>query len=259
MWEYLKSLPSILSFALALIIILSIVIISLKGKLAAKVGKNEIDLGGGYMGDVPQDTQALFMPPKTGIFHKRSCGDCVLILMSERERYEIESKKIVNKVLKTQMNFFEQKLTEIQSLLIDDFCDKLGAIPGASDDDKQIQYKLFYGLMRDLLISVKDEIRRAYKENGFAELSDIEFSSYVKDKVKKIVSIATQHYQNLYPIKGTLLSTAVILGLIETNTPDIQQILFDSFAYAKEAVIESDKEADRIKDNFSKWIDNFIK
>lgn len=63
-----------------------------------------------------------------------------------------------------------------------------------------LQYRMFWGLSNDALnIQMKDEIRRSIKENGFYELNGNDFSQYVKNQTKVLISIFRKHIINLYP------------------------------------------------------------
>jgi len=260
MWEFLSKLPTAWSSTIIVAAIIAIVVVALKGKLSAKWGKNAVDVGAGSSvkesKDTPKDEKNKTLPAK------KSCGDCVLIMMGEREKYEIKTRKTIDRVLKNQMNNAEQKLVEIQTLLINAFTealyDKRNDQNEHTVDDEAVQSKLFYGLVRDALLLVKDEIRRSFKENGFFDFNGSEFTFYVRDKIKFLLSILSQHLRNLYPSQGVIVDLQKILKSIESKTTEIEALGFEMYTHAKEAKLEAEKQTKELRTEFSNWIDSFI-
>jgi len=125
MWEYLKQLPIPLSFTLIILIsaavIIAVVLIALKGRLLFRWGKNLIGLGGAGAKNSDSDSHDTTSPPATQFMAKRSCGDCILILMGEREKYELKMNLKQDRLLRQQMNFIEQRLIEMEGLFIETF------------------------------------------------------------------------------------------------------------------------------------------
>jgi hypothetical protein len=105
---------------------------------------------------------------------------------------------------------------------------------------------------------VKDELRRSFKENGFFELSEGDFSTYVKDKTHNTISIMSQHLRNLYPSRGVIISVEQIIDVIEKNTPTLHEYLRAVFVNAKQVVLDSEKEITALQGQFSKWVDGFV-
>jgi hypothetical protein len=265
MWQYLTSLPNILSFLIVLIGLIAIVVISLKGSAVIRWGKSLIGLGSAKTSD-DQDsektTSTVGPPPATVSIKqpKRGCGDCILIIMGEREKYELTMRSLTNRVLKQQMNFVEQKLIDMQTLFVTAFMNQMNKERDKINEDSyEAQYKLYYGMLRDSLSDVKNEFRRSLKENGFFELNDVEFSTYVKDKTTNIVSMMSQHIRNFYPTRGAIISIDKILENIERNTSNIQEILFSIYTNAKQIILETEKEIGAMKKQYSAWVDDFIK
>ncbi len=259
MLDLLAKLPPFLLFIVIILLILSIVVISLWGKLTAKWGKNALGVGDTKDGS-PKVLEA--SKKKVSAVHKRSCGSCVLIMMGEREKYEMRMRKTQNRVLKDQMNFTEQKIIEIQSLFIDSYTEnvshKRAEEKANGRDQENIEYKVFYGLLRDSLILVKDEVRRSFKENGFFVLSGNEYATYVKDKTKYLLSILTQNIRNLYPAYGMFISTPDLIHDLESKLSKVEDIVFEVFTHAKETKGDADKSSKSLGAEFSDWIDLFI-
>jgi hypothetical protein len=178
-------------------------------------------------------------------------------MMGEREKFELNMSKKVDHVLKTQMSIAEQKLVEIENTLINGFNERLN-IAKKARTEVEVEYKLFYGLLRDALINVKNEIRRSLKENGFYELSDNEFNMYAKDKTKVIISMVSQHIRNLYPSRGSEVSINEILVMLESKQSTFQGYISDVYTQAKQVIIDTDAEIGELKRMFSEWVDGFV-
>jgi hypothetical protein len=193
---------------------------------------------------------------------KRSCGDCILIIMAQREKYEFDRSLTENKRLRQSMTYAEQKLTDVQSLLSDIFTNamensKADKLSNSSPYD--LQYKMFYGLIRDSLVQVRDEVRRAFKENGFYELNETEFSNYVKDKNRRVISMIVNYLRTMYPTSGVTVESINIITDIEYNSLKFQEILFDVFMNAKKIILEIDSEIKNLRTSFGAWVDEFVK
>ena len=263
MWEdvldFLTSLPTPLAYSLIVLGIIAITIIALKGHLKAKFGKKEIELGADSK---PGNDDPILKPPQTvTIYQKRSCGDCILLLMGEREKFEIQMRRESNKILKDQMRFAEQKLIEIQSLLMGNIIDAIHefARENPSSIDENIQHKLIYGLFKDALVGVKDEIRRSFKDNGFHDMSSSDFTAYTKDRVSVVTSMLNQYVRNMFPNKTNLLSQNQLIDIIKNGNNSLSIIFNDVYTHARETRIESENKIDRLQQEFGLWVDKFIK
>jgi len=258
MWEFLKSLPVGWSITIFILGILAIVIVSLWGQLKAKFGKEEISLGGDK--DSISDRQKKSDDSSRGFPRpKRSCGDCVIILMGEREKYELQIRKGQDRILKTQMVFAEQKLIELQTLLITCWNETIHASMknGVMAVDESVQYKLLYGLLKDALIEVKNEIRRSLKDNGFYEINSSEFSDYVKERIKVIISMLIVHIQNIYPDRKGILEVDDIISGIQKQNLNISNIINEIYYYTKDVKSDADQKIETLTKNFGLWVDKF--
>jgi len=256
-------MPSELSFVIIILAIISIVIITLRGKIKANIGDKAIDIGGKEQ-DSKENPISIKAPSETTILvqsNKRSCGDCVLILIGEREKYELNFTKERDRILKTQMVFAEQKLIEIQTKLINGIQAEIRKFikqNNGSSIDESIQYKLIYGLMKDVFIGLKDEFRRSFKENGFYKCTGSDFSAYIKNQVHKIISIMEVYVHNIYPEKKGLLEAQCLIKIFEDNILDISGILNDVYVYARDTKLETEDRIENLSVEFGKWVDTFI-
>lgn len=280
LWEYISGLPPMLSFTLIVLAIAAIVIIAVKGHFKAKMGNKEVDLGessdeddSDERGAKPESSKEFSIrshnspnktpisipkpPPTVTIVQRRSCGDCILIMMGEREKYEINMRHETDHILRTQMSYAEQKLVEIQTILVNSYSNKLFDCKVKVEGSESVQHKLFYGLIRDALLLAKNEIRRSFKDNGFYELHDTDFNVFVKDKMRVLMSMLQQHLRNIYPDSGTALNIQDVIHIIEDNYSKIESIVFDAFAYSKEVKADTEKRIVQYKEAFANWINKF--
>jgi len=247
-------------FILMILCILSTVVISLYGKIMLKWGKKTLGLGAPKNSEYTlQDVPPMVSPtPDT---KKRTCGDCILLVIGEREKVEHKKNMKENRILKDQMIFAEQKIIEIQSIFTDDYAQQIKSNKKETNtlDDQTMQNKMYYGLLRDSLLVLKDEIRRAFKENGFYEIDGNDFSAYVKDKAKNLVSKMSQYMRNLYPTgNNTIVSLDTVIENIDRHYRAIEDITFEVFIKAKDTKVASDRDIKTLDIEFVNWVDNFI-
>ena len=261
MWDFLAKLPTTFSFTIIILCLIAIVIISLRGKISARIGKNLIDLGRGPSEDKKPKDSIIPPPPNTSMITlptpKRRCGNCILIMFGEREKFEVERQKTLDSILKTQMNFVEQKLIEIQTILIDDFSSELSRHKDNDCMDAAVYHKLFYGLLKDMLLLLKDEIRRSFKENNFFDLDDREFSDYMRNKTRALTSTLIQHTRNIYP-SSSVIDINTVVKIIDIKSREIEDAILDMYNQAKFIKKEAKGHLEVLKQKFCKWIDDFI-
>lgn len=267
--EFLEKLSSHYVFIIIVIAIvlgvIGAVIVALRGKLGIKIGNKSINLGGGgsekEKKGVKKKEDPIPPPATVLVTQKRSCGDCVLLLMGEREKFEFKIRRERDKVMKSQMTFAEQKLIEIQTKISNTISAKISeSIKDKSTNvEESVQYKLFYGLLKDALFQIKDEIRRSFKDNGFYDISGSEFSWYVKERTQVISSMLSQYMRNIYPNRGGVFKLEKILRCIEKDSTFTAGIINDIYSYAREVRVETDESVKNLQKEFGEWVDKFTK
>ena len=242
MWDFLAKLPYTFSFTLLLLAILAIVLIALRGRLKAKLGDKTIDLGDDKSLPLPSSTVSIKLP-------KRTCSDCILLIMGEREKFELQFRREKDRILKTQMIFAEKKLIEIQILLLTKLSEEVKLTP--------FQHKIVHGIMRDSFQSIKDELRRSFKDNGFYDLNGVELNSFIKDQSSSIINMMYQYVQNID--SDTVIDFDKIRNVIKLNHLELSSIISEMYENAKNAKNEIERRIDSVKEEFGKWVDNFVK
>ena len=265
MWEYLSKLHPLLQYSLIIIAIIAIVIISLKGKLMIKWGKNVIGIGNSQDSSDKSPTSTGTgsslppLPPGTVYLEKkRSCPDCLHIINSEYDKYNFNRKMREDKILNYRMNYTEEKLMEIESDITNLFEKRIDKNTDRDQSYIEIESKMFYGLFKEALYKVKKEIRRSCKENGFCEISELEFVNFIKDKAKIVSSILIRELRNIYPSFGTIVSIDDIISDIESKSEEIHGYIEDIYVYAKQVIEDNEKEMKELDDKYKEWAKKFV-
>lgn len=207
---------------------------------------------------------------------KRLCIDCSKILFAKREKLDASRDKHYKEIeyeedniLKHQMNFAEQKLEEIELILIQMMNERIKELKLEHDIEGEVlNYRMFWGLVRDaLFFRMRDEMRRSFKENGFYNMSGQLFSIFVKEKSRVLHTILRNHIINLYPNNQCLISMEKVLTFINgVFERDFEDMIFSVYEESKRIKrqcmqnildIKNRIEMDTLK--FQQEIDEFIK
>ena len=243
-WSFVSCIPmwfniqnSVVIFIITLILF---IVHAIRRKIKGQLGDNEI---------------------RKDEISKRTCGDCVLLMMALREKFDHEIDLVLGSILKNQMNYAEQKLLELQNLLYTSYTRAFSQMksPSITSEEEIKQTTIYYGLLRDTTwVLIKDEIRRSFKENNFQELGGMEFSVYVKNKFHVLSLMANNNYDNRYPRSGMVIDTDMRKKLFEQLAPQIEDMLFEVFINAKEVKNVAYKKADELNKKFKEEIDQFV-
>lgn len=262
MWEYLSKLHPLLPYSLIILAMIAIAIIALKGRLMIKWGKNAVGIGGSPDSEEKKPTiPTTIIPPPPGTVYfekKRSCSDCLRIINNESEKYNYYKKIRADKILTYRMNYTEEKLMELENDITELFEKRIDSYRNDKSSNLIIELKMFYGLLKDVLYEVKKEIRRSCKENGYCELSGLEFSNYVNDKAKVVQSILIKELRNIYPSYGTIVSIDNIISDIESKSREIHDYVEEIFEYAKQIIEDNEKEEKEMDEKYQQWASNFV-
>lgn len=187
----------------------------------------------------------------------RSCGDCLLIMFGIREKFEIELNIIQNNILKSQMCYFEQKSQEVLLWLTQSFQDDLEKLGNDKPGYLKVsQFGNYQEALKNAIEVVKNETRRSMRENGFSELSDVEFSNYIKSKMRTLISIAKSYLSTYYTqTEETIVTLKYRFEKLDYTR--LNDVAFDIFGYAKNIVKESLEKEKELKEKFKSEIDSF--
>lgn len=140
----------------------------------------------------------------------------------------------------------------------------IGIIFSRGEKTKTLQYRMFWGLTNDAInIRIKDELRRSFKENGFHELEGNDFSIYVKNQSKNLISILRNHIINLYPPnnkgKDIKISMEEILEEIDKRERDFDDLFEEIYNESKKFIIQYNESMEDIDKKFEEEITEFSK
>ena len=191
--------------------------------------------------------------------HKRSCGDCVMMIIGIREKFEYEARRLRSSILRAQMTFAEAQIHEAIYQLVRTFrkdLDELGA--GKDQDSKNFELTMYRESLKNAINGcVKDEIRRSFKENGFLEMSEVEFSAYVKQKFGTILSMAREYLLQYYPENENTIVT-MKYRFENMDEQRFESMVFQIFRNAKEVVIDAKDQEKGLLKEFHYSIDNLV-
>jgi hypothetical protein len=264
MWDFLKNLPPVMSFVIILLLILSLLIVLLWGKVKAKIGNQTIAVGGGDVNPMPMPppTTIMSMPPQTTCltFHKRSCGDCILVIMGEREKVDINIHKEQERLPKVQMSFTEHLLMSLLNIIMEAVSVSINdyKTKAPSSVDESIQYKLAYGLTKDAILMVKDEIRRSFNEGDFYGMSRSELSTYIDERISTVTFMMSTYLKNIYPDRVEILNVREILKIFDSKSNLMSKMVEDIYTHACSTKAEIDSRIEALKKDFGRWVDGFI-
>ena len=192
---------------------------------------------------------------------KRTCGDCVLIIFSIRELYEFQREKLRTNLLRQQMTYVEQKIQEVIMFLAQNFNDDIKLLGKDATNNKRVSESALYcESLKNSLLEVKDEIRRSFKENGFAAMSEKEYAQYVKEKAKILV-MSARSYLRQYCVETDETIIKLKDRFDKMDKWHFQQFegwAFDIFTNAKDLIIETERKRVNLDEKFKKDIDNFV-
>ncbi len=195
---------------------------------------------------------------KIGLGHKkkRSCTDCLSILLAKSTKYF--SNVLLKNVLEDQMTYSSHKLDnmyldfikEYRSLLSESRKNVLNL------ERENIEYILFKEAVSNAIDLVKKEIRRSFKENGFCDMSGKEFSVYIRDETNVISDMFTRYLMDAYPNHGMIVSLQDVLSTLDINK--LEGNVLDIYTNAKQLKINCIASIKKEKEEFENDIDTFI-
>ena len=238
LWKYLQKLPP--SMSLIVLLFAVILVFISKWETIVKISKS-------MSGKVP--------------ISKRTCGDCILILFGIREKYEYSRRQIDTDLLRHQMKFAEQKIQEAIFFLAQSFNDDIRVSGNeASSSRKVTESALYCEALKNGMLSLKDELRRSFKENGFASFSEGEYTQYVKDKTK-ILLTTVRSYLNQHYVETD--ETVIKLRdrfekMDKFHISKFEGWVFEVFSNAKDLGEETIKNKRNLENKFRADIDKFV-
>lgn len=262
MWIFLASLNPWLSYSLLVLGLVALVIISLRGKLFVQWGKDKIiGVGKGSKKNDKESESSNRTEESENrspeLYIAPSCSDCILLVLGMREKAQMAMDEVENHILKDQMNFCEQKLAELTSIMLSEFSKILNN--RASSINESLRYEIFRALLSEIVERLKSEIRRSFKENGFYGFGDGEFSNYINNRYEYLATISDQHYSNRYLAYSSVLPSDLISGIFDENKDRIAAIVREVYTISKGIKSKANKNLSAAKQAFAAEVKEFIR
>ena len=184
------------------------------------------------------------------LIHRRSCGDCVLLIFGISEEYRSQEDYINRNLLNKKMLYAEQKI----ELVILNLLKQYKVFQKNNPNEKE--YWGYKHSITNALDLVKREIRRTFLENGFHTISGKEFSDYVKEKTKSLISTIENFIMNDYP-KDMTVQIETLFSSFDKNW--FEDIIFEIYINSKSIQVEADNNIDELEKQLKEDIDIFVK
>lgn len=225
MLEFFASLPLASQIVIPILLLCLVIVIALRGRLGIKVSGAAYQIGLGGNG-------------------KDKCKKCVGITFSEREKTEFRIRKLESRILRDQVNFAKHKIDSMLFHISQDYREHLQnkRLPG-SPIDVEREHKediLHEEILKNALYTAMDEVQRSFMENGFHDLSGINFQNYVKNKSIQLLNIARSYFTHRYPPSGMIIPIDERLSRI--NIERLEDICFDIYVNAKDVRNNTEQE-----------------
>jgi len=189
---------------------------------------------------------------------KRTCTDCIRVILGKTAKFQTRRDILQNNVLKNQMTYAEIKLKEFELYLIQDYKSQLyqRRTPTSNLCIEHKEFLLYQETLLNACETIKSEIRRSFKENGFHELTGTEYSSYVKSKAEALISIGRQYIMSRYPFEGMIIPLDDRFEMLDKAS--VSDYTNSIYGRAKEIRLDADREIAELDSKYEKEITEFI-
>jgi len=193
--------------------------------------------------------------------NERSCTDCILLLLVKRTEFEALYNTKKSNILRDQMTYVEHKMQELQFVLEQSFREDIQNLKKEENPNKENkEFILYHELISNALFVAKDEVRRSFKENGFHNMNDMEFSIYLKDRANTLNTIVKEYLSRNYPISGMIVPIDERLKRSQVRHGIlIENLIRDVYSNAKDIRTKIENELELLQKKFSEQINEFIK
>jgi hypothetical protein len=235
MLGWYMALPLVMKIIVPAIIVMFGSVVAVFGNVQLSWGKTRIGLGGKK---------------------QRSCKDCSIILRARGVKASRRIEKLERINLKSKMNFAEQQLTIIQRILFIEYSHLLQKKKVAHEDEEK-DISSYHTKLQMAITLLKDELRRAFKENGFHSLDDTQFDKYIKDEGEILINIYCEYMLTGYP-SGMNVRYDEIIKIIDDRKRDITDYFESIFKKSKRIELETIDEIDLIEDDYERETNAFL-
>lgn len=181
----------------------------------------------------------------------------VLVMMNEVVRLTNERFHLIEKAkTKSQMNYADQKVEQIRSMLLKSYIDLYNKKKGdGSPDDKSVQiYRL---ILKDVQNNIRTILRSAFIDNGFDKMNEREFDDYCEEKFNFIVSQFLEYISDNY-FYDSFISLEKLKKTFQDVDHKIRDMFDDIFTNARDVAIDTNLKALEIDERIERVIKQSI-
>lgn len=244
MFTWLAALPVLAQVLLVLVVLSVAVILAFIGKVNLKLGKYNFSFGKSF---------------KKTVTKYRSCEDCRKLVMIRTMKFDHEVKVYKDDILRDQMNYTEQKIHEISYMLTSSYRDDMISLRKEGQPVDQTrenkEYLLYQEALSCAMVQIKNELRRAFKENGFMDFSNNEFSDYVRGKTKLLISVGREYLRSRYPFENMIVPLEWRFDRLPES--QIESAVSDLFSKAKQIKLVADEKIEQLGIKYDKDMEEF--
>jgi len=185
-----------------------------------------------------------------------SCTKCRQLIMAKTLKYKSDRELIRNSILRDQMNYAEMKLHEIFLARCRAYREHLTQFrkPGAEIDmeREQKEYLIYQEAISNGMTLIKNELRRSFKENGFCNMSPVEYTHYVKEKTKGLITIKREYLMSRYPYDRMIVPLQYSFDQLDTD--EMETMVFNLMDRAKEIFLDAEEKLAKLDTEYDKEI-----
>lgn len=197
----------------------------------------------------------------TSTLQKRSCTDCIMLILGKRTIFESTYHTLLSKILRDQMIFAEHKIQEAKYFLLQTFQQDLEYFRQGGQDliRENKEYIIYQECISNALEFAKDEVRRSFKENGFHTLEENEFKIYLKEREQNIITVIRDYLRRTYPSTGMIVPIQERFKRMEgRNLSEIGILISDVYINARVVRNKIEEEIKTLESEFVNDINTLV-
>lgn len=230
MWEWLAALPMAWQVLLPILVLVVIVIVSIWGNAIFRWGRRSVRFGK----------------------QSRSCIRCRQLMTTKTYKYKTDRELVRRAILRDQMNYAEMKVHEIFLSLCRSYRETLVNFrqPESEIDitREHKEYLIYQESLANSMIMVKNELRRSFKENGFSEMSAVEYTHYCKEKTKALITLSREYLMGRYPFETMIVPLQYRFEQLHVD--EMETVVFNIMDRAKEVYLDAQEKLDKLDKQF---------
>ena len=232
----LTALPLFIKIILLVFCMIIVIVTAIFGRIQLSWGKIKINLG--YNRKI------------------RACKDCAIILRARGVKASRKIEKLERINLKNKMNFAEQQLLIVQRILFIEYT-KIIKSKQTNNEDEHKELSSYHTKLQMAMGLLKDELRRAFKENGFHKLNDVQFDKYIKDESQIVTDTYCEYMLTGYP-NGMAVTYDDVINIIESQKSVMNEYLAAILKKSKEIEIKTITDINEIEEQYELETNEFL-